>query len=225
VRLIKKLNCEFKQARRGSWGRGIPDLEEPVSRQVVEVAIARELKTVWGQCLYYYRLGASHTHLVLSPRLYREYKDNENVFVRENPIPNVQVYMLPDTRVPLEVVHKESMANKFPVKPRVPHAARNFVVNEARHAKVQRDEKEISPADARVFFAFDKDVDEMDMENGSVNEPGISFSEGKEEIQEYGSPPCVDCKTGVPEREMLFCKKHGWLIVKGLAAKQRLCAF
>lgn len=99
VKILKRLNSRFRQPHRASWSQGVPDLEEPITREVVEVALSRDLKTAWGQCLYYYRMGASQIHLVLSPRLFISYRKDECSFVRENPIPNVVVYTLPDIRL------------------------------------------------------------------------------------------------------------------------------
>jgi hypothetical protein len=98
-KILKRLNSRFSSALRGSWPKGLPDLEDPVTREVVEVAVSRELKTSWGQCLYYYRMGASEIHLILSPRLFLQYKNDESGFIRENPIPNVVVHTLPDIRL------------------------------------------------------------------------------------------------------------------------------
>ena len=70
VRILKRLNSRFSLPLRASWPQSVPDLEDQITREVVEVAVSRELKTSWGQCLYYYRMGASRIHLVLSPKLF-----------------------------------------------------------------------------------------------------------------------------------------------------------
>jgi len=99
VRILKRLNSRFSLPLRASWPQSVPDLEDQITREVVEVAVSRELKTSWGQCLYYYRMGASRIHLVLSPKLFINYTKAECSFVRDNPIPNVDVYALPDIRL------------------------------------------------------------------------------------------------------------------------------
>lgn len=114
VRILKRLNSRFRQPHRASWPQGVPDLEEPVTREVVEVAVARDLRIAWGQCLYYYRMGASQIHLVLSPRLHISYKKDECSFVRENPIPKVIVYELPDIRFHVSNESKTRTVTKQP---------------------------------------------------------------------------------------------------------------
>ena len=114
VRVLKRLNPKFSSSHRASWPQGIPDLEEPVTREVVEVAVSRDLRTAWGQCLYYYRMGASQIHLVLSPKLFIGYKKDECAFVRENPIPKVNVYELPDIRFHVSNESKTRTVTKQP---------------------------------------------------------------------------------------------------------------
>lgn len=192
VRLIKQLNSKYELPRRGSWGQGIPDLEEPITRAVVEVAIARELKTVWGQCLYYYRLGASHIHLVLSPKLFRQYRTNECTFIKENPITNVDVYMLPDTRLPFIVSHK--------------------------FKRKQTKNKDVKSPDS-IDKGTDEDIDNDDLEMTNEDDVGLIA------LNLLSDNPCSNCKAGTAQGEGIFCKRYGWIIVKELADKQRLCAF
>jgi len=94
VRVLMQLNPRFFRPDRGSWQQGIPDLEDSY-REVVEVALTN-LRDAWGQCLYYYRSGATRVHLVLSPKHYLDYKTKETVFIKTNPIPNVEVHALPE---------------------------------------------------------------------------------------------------------------------------------
>jgi len=94
VKTLIELNPTFYRPDRGSWPQGIPDLENP-SREVVEVALTH-LRDAWGQCLYYYRSGATCVHLVLSPKHYLEYTTKELAFINANPIPNVEVHALPE---------------------------------------------------------------------------------------------------------------------------------
>lgn len=93
VKNIIKLNPRFHNPNRGSWLEGIPDLED-ASREVVEVALTN-LRDSWGQCLHYYRMNATHIHLVLAPKLYLDYQNKEKAFIKQNPIPNVDIYALP----------------------------------------------------------------------------------------------------------------------------------
>jgi len=111
LRILKQLNTQYKDASHGSWSESWPDLEEPITRQVVEVALS-DLKKAWGQCLYYYRMGASEIHLVLSPKLFLDYENNESAFVRENPILNVAVYTLPKILVPTSHIEKAKPKQK-----------------------------------------------------------------------------------------------------------------
>jgi len=94
VKAIATLNPKLREADRTSWRESIPDLEEPLEHIAVEVEL-NGLQASWGQCLYYYRMGAKEIHLILSPKLKEEYDKKESKFVRENPIPNVIVYALP----------------------------------------------------------------------------------------------------------------------------------
>lgn len=94
VKTLMELNPRFYRPNRGSWRQGIPDLED-ASREVVEVALTK-LRDAWGQCLYYYRSGATCVHLVLSPRHYLDYTTKESAFIKANPIPNVEVHALPE---------------------------------------------------------------------------------------------------------------------------------
>lgn len=106
VASIQKLNPTFKQPTRTAWPNALPDLEDPRTRAVVEVELS-DLRAGWGQCLYYYRMGASKIHFVLAPNLYKEYGDKENKFIRENPIPLVTVYSLPPIIIPSSQTKKK----------------------------------------------------------------------------------------------------------------------
>jgi len=221
VHLIKNLNTQYDLPNRGSWGDGIPDLEEPITRQVVEIAIARDLKTVWGQCVYYYRMGASHIHLVLSPRLFHNYIKNECSFTKENPVPNVEVYMLPDNKLPLVVAHKAKVKQTEGPKQKIPKHVPiwPFLASKAEKSKVKETVKSIAPLGCSMTNA-DDDVDtDLRVEPGFLSDPKL-------EIQtERSKPLCIDCKTGSRENETISCRKYAWIIVKELASKQRLCAF
>lgn len=221
VHLIKELNSQYDLPHRGSWGKGIPDLEEPITRQVVEVAIARELKTVWGQCVYYYRMGASHIHLVLSPRLFRNYKTDECTFVKENPVPNVEVYMLPDNRLPIIVFHKATVKQAKGVKPNLSKhvAIWPFLASrsETENPKI-KDVKNDIVAQTTDYSITDDTDDEV------MIEPSL-LSDANQEVHLEQKPICIDCKTCVCQDEAVFCKQHGWIISKALASEQRLCAF
>lgn len=96
VKEIKKLNPNYAESSRSSWPESTPDLDDPIKRSIVEVELS-SLRDGWGQCLYYYRMGASAIHFVLSPVLYKEYGKKEDSFIRENPLSNVKVYSLPPT--------------------------------------------------------------------------------------------------------------------------------
>ena len=96
VEELLKLNPQLHKPQKAAWPQGLPDLEEPLQHIAVEVELSN-LRNGWGQCLYYYRMGATEVHFVLAPMLYKEYKRKENVFINKNPLPNVRVYNLPGT--------------------------------------------------------------------------------------------------------------------------------
>lgn len=176
VHTLKELNSQYDLPRRGSWGGGIPDLEEPITRQVVEVAIARDLKTVWGQCVYYYRMGASHIHLVLSPRLFHNYTKNECVFVKENPVPNVEVYMLPDNRLPFIVSHKPKIKQTKNVKPTSKHVAIwPFLASKAENTNPKSKTIVKNNIADQPTYSFTDDMDDTDLviDNVETMESGM----------------------------------------------------
>lgn len=224
VHLIKQLNSQYGLPLRGSWGEGIPDLEEPITRQVVEVAIARDLKTVWGQCVYYYRMGASHIHLVLSPRLFHNYRKNECSFVKENPVPNVEVYMLPDNRLPFVISHKPRVKQTKDVKPNISKHVPIWPFLASKWENTKPKIKDVVKKD--VAAPTDYSVVTDDVDEDFVIEPSL-LSDTKLEVHYEGKKPlCIDCKTAkLDPGETLFCRKYGWIILKELASKQRLCAF
>jgi len=94
VEEIIKLNPQLHKPQKAAWPQSLPDLEEPFQHIAVEVELS-DVRNGWGQCLYYYRMGAREVHFILAPSLYKEYKRKEEVFINENPLPNVRVYKLP----------------------------------------------------------------------------------------------------------------------------------
>ena len=94
VEEILKLNPQLHKPQKAAWPQGLPDLEEPFQHIAIEVELS-DLRRGWGQCLYYYRMGAREVHFILAPTLYKEYENKEDGFISENPVPNVRVYNLP----------------------------------------------------------------------------------------------------------------------------------
>ena len=228
VHLIKELNSQYDLPHRGSWGEGIPDLEEPITRQVVEVAIARDLKTVWGQCVYYYRMGASRIHLVLSPRLFQNYRRNECIFVKENPIPNIEVYTLPNNRFPIILPNgRPPIYHKTKINDTNSNASKHvaiwpFLASKSENAKPKI--KQLMEKDVDTQTVDDADVTD-DADDTLIIESSL-FSDDKAEVHCEGKKHlCIACQMGALKDEAISCKQYGWIIQKELASRQRLCAF
>lgn len=97
VKSLLKCNRQLKVPSRTGWVVNVPDLVHKRRRIAVEVELS-DLTVGWGQCLSYYRQGALEIHLVLSPRLHAHYEKNEERFIKENPMPNIKVYSLPEVK-------------------------------------------------------------------------------------------------------------------------------
>jgi len=116
VEAILELNPGFEKASKSSWAASIPDLEHPLKRIAVEIELT-SLSSAWSQCLEFYREGATEIHLILAPKLYQTYQGKEEVFVRENPIPNVIVHSLKAVeKIPKETEKPEKKPSRKKVK-------------------------------------------------------------------------------------------------------------
>ena len=94
VKTLIELNQGFNVPSRSQWPKYVPDLVHAEKRIAVEVELTDLLKA-WGQCLSYYRLGAKEVHLVLPPKLFRQFERDEKSFIKKNPLPSIRVYELP----------------------------------------------------------------------------------------------------------------------------------
>ena len=94
VKALIELNQGFTVPSRSQWPKYVPDLVHAEKRIAVEVELTDLLKA-WGQCLSYYRLGAKEVHLVLPPKLFRQFERDEKSFIKKNPLPSIRVYELP----------------------------------------------------------------------------------------------------------------------------------
>lgn len=94
VKSLLELNEGFTEPSRTQWPKHVPDLVQSVKRIVVEVEMTN-LVNAWGQCLSYHRLGAKEIHLVLPPKLFRQFERDEKIFAKKNPLPNIHIYELP----------------------------------------------------------------------------------------------------------------------------------
>jgi len=129
VEEILKLNPHLHKPQRSAWPQSLPDLEEPFQHIAVEVELS-DLRNGWGQCLYYHRMGAKEVHFILAPTLYNEYKRKEEVFINENPIPNVRVYNLPSVPPPTKSLPSSTEVQKK--KTYICHKQEKFVVDSAK---------------------------------------------------------------------------------------------
>ena len=115
IKKLKALNPRFKPAQSGSWQTVVPLLEEPISREVIELEL-RNIEVAWKRCQKLAKVGAAKIHLVLHPKLYDVYEKQKCVFVREHPMHIVELYKLPTrerqqiSKKPIEkIVQKKSV--------------------------------------------------------------------------------------------------------------------
>ena len=94
VKALLEANKGFTVPSRTEWPKHVPDLVHKTKRVTVEVEMTN-LETGWGQCLSYYRLGSKTIHLILPPKLYQQFLNDEENYVVRNPIPNIEVHKLP----------------------------------------------------------------------------------------------------------------------------------
>jgi hypothetical protein len=201
--MLKQLNTLYDYPARGSWSESWPDLEEPITRQVVEVALT-DLKKAWGQCLYYYRMGASRIHLVLSPKLFLDYKNNESAFVRENPIPNVDVYTLPQILV--------RVSHKVKVKPKrkpVKSPMLKFIITDEEKENMSK------TFGYEGYHTIDLDAD--------IDDPSMTETLELAETPTKDGKYCFDCPEFANEGVKGVCKKFNWAIVLELAKRDAVC--
>lgn len=97
VKRILKLNPQLHKPQRAAWPQGLPDLEEPISRQVIDIEF-RNLTAAWKRCIYYSRLGAAKIHLILEPKLFEAYIKNKGWYLEAYPLSNIEVYTLPHVK-------------------------------------------------------------------------------------------------------------------------------
>jgi len=94
VKALLKANKGFTVPSRTEWPKHVPDLVYTKEKITVEVEMT-DLEKGWGQCLSYYRLGSEQIHLILPPKLYQQFLNDEKNYVVRNPIPNIEVHKLP----------------------------------------------------------------------------------------------------------------------------------
>lgn len=211
VKILIELNPTFFHPNRGSWQQGIPDLENPI-REVVEVALTK-LRDAWGQCLYYYRSGATHVHLVLSPRLFVEYQIKEVSFIKANPIPEVDVYKLPSIPAHPKIEKKK----RKPMSVRKPEA--KFIVTKEETEALEHVEQPKFDSEEGLNIGIDADKFEV----GEYPEVEVVVEATKPMAKDRFT--CSTCKELIREEGCLYpvCRKYNWEIAQDLTERDAVC--
>ena len=210
VRTIMRMNPQFHLPNRGSWLQGIPDLED-ANRGVVEVALT-DLRNSWGQCLYYYRMNASHIHFVLAPKMYLDYQNKEKAFIKANPIPKVDVYMLPV--IPVNSKPKKRTKTKHVRKPEA-----KFTVTKEETETLKQIEQPKFDSEEGLNIDIDDDKFEVGeyIEVETIAEVTIPSLENGD--------TCSSCKELVREEGCPYpvCRKYNWEIAQDLTKRAMVC--
>lgn len=233
VRILIKLNPRFYRPNRGSWPQGIPDLEN-ANREVVEVALTK-LRDAWGQCLYYYRSGATHIHLVLSPKHYLDYKTKEITFIKANPLPNVTVYVLPELKIKSFLLPKKRKVDKIV---HVPVPKLGFIITDEdreKEEKLLEKSKLIKKKTKKLLQSLPQEtkprvepqfiIEDPELEGDIDLEKYYAQFKPKELEQVFTKNHCVDCgdfKLGKNSGKY-YCAKYLWIIDHDLAERDAVC--
>jgi len=210
VKVLIKLNPQYHSPNRGSWLEGVPDLED-ADREVVEVALTN-LRDSWGQCLYYYRMNATHIHLVLSPKLYIDYQNKERAFIRANPIPNADVYTLP--AIPVHSNLKKPTRKNPDRKP------------EAKFAVTKKEAKNLKRVEQPNFDS--KEGLDLGIDNGKFEiceYPKVEVIKEPQKLPLKERFTCSKCKDLVKEENCVYpvCQKYNWEIASDLTERDAVC--
>lgn len=200
VKELLEANSNFKVPSRTEWPKHVPDLVHKTKKVTVEVEMSN-LETGWGQCLSYYRLGSEIIHLILPPRLFRQFKQDEKNYVIKNPIPNIEVHQLPIV---------ERKRGRPPTKKRV---SRSITV--ADPAEKFYDEKQKKPF-SRMRPWNDEEQDYRKSLSKKVSMTKIGSKRGrpksKSRLLPNATEPCDYCHLFPASLVFLYCLSCGRLV-------------
>ena len=197
IKQLKILNPQFDYANTASWQIVKPTLEEPVSREVIEL----ELKNVdfaWQRCLKLTKTGASRVHLVLHPKLYETAKKLKSSYIIDNPIAHLELYSLPK---------REKKECKTATKKKVKPIIIAKTIKKTKPAESLEDDLP-EDTDLEAYWATKK-PELFEQVNVSLQK-GITCSSCKELIREE------NCSYPV-------CQKYNWEIAPDLAERDAVC--
>lgn len=204
VKAIEQLNPCFHKPYRASWSEQIPDLENPITRDVVRVELL-DFDRAWKDCLYYQANGAQKIHLVLSSKAFLDYEDQENILLQESLCKAIDMYLLPPvTCRRIRRTTKDVKLEKGDVR-----------------VKIQP-EAVLDPLEIPVVV---KPTGEIEVGLGVKVVLDKSFKPPMKRLDEIkrDGKYCVDCESFVEEGETGSCKEYKWTMNLDLARRDTLC--